>query len=395
MIRRNRGNLLRSVLLFIFLFFPAAAMGQKSAQTVKVSGSLLWTDTKIDVQAGERIWITGSGTVQYPAPPSDGSRTAGPQSTGPEGLARGWKDLLRIYPVPDGNRGALIGRIGDSDAAQPFLIGASKELVVPIGGRLFLGINQQKSDQAQGSYEAKVEIILTPKSTQAGVGAIAGMDSSELSITADVLNTIPRRIVDKDGNPGDMVNFLILGSEQNMKQTFQTAGWVQVDKTKTDAVLHGLVSTLSKQAYLEKPMSVLYLFGRPQDYGFAHAEPISVVASRNHLRIWKAPFDVNGETLWVGAATHDIGFERDQRNNGVTHKIDPDIDNEREYVGETLNDVGLITQLTHVTPPYPLTEAKTATGGSFHSDGKILVMALRNSGAGKTPGATSSPKPER
>jgi len=69
----------------------------------------------------------------------------------------------------------------------------------------------------------------------------------------------------------------------------------------------------------------LYLFGRPQDYGWAHAEPISVVRSRNHLR-FESAFQINGETLWVGAATHDIGFERDERNNGVTHKIDPDID---------------------------------------------------------------------
>src|SRR6267143_851967 len=62
--------------------------------------------------------------------------------------------------------------------------------------------------------------------------------------------------------------------------------------------------------------------GRPQEYGWAHAESITLVASRNHLRVWKAPFTVNGQMLWVGAATHDIGFEQDKRNNGLTHKID-------------------------------------------------------------------------
>jgi len=110
-------------------------------------------------------------------------------------------------------------------------------------------------------------------------------------------------------------------------------------------------------------MSQLYLFGRPQDYGWAHAEPISVVRSRNHLRIWKALFQVNGETLWVGAATHDIGFERDQRNNGITHKIDPDIDLERDYVEKTLASTGLVTEISHFLPDNPMKEAKTATGG--------------------------------
>ncbi|MGA8102316.1 MAG: LssY C-terminal domain-containing protein, partial [Candidatus Acidiferrales bacterium] len=161
-----------------------------------------------------------------------------------------------------------------------------------------------------------------------------------------------------------------------MQGVFKNAGWVQVDKTKDDAILHGLVSSLSKEEYLEMPMSILYLFGRPQDYGFAHATPFNVVRTRNHLRVWKAPFDASGKTLWVGAATHDIGFERDDRNNRLTHKIDPDIDLEREYLGETFYETGLLSQLTHVTPPDPLTKALTATGGSFHSDGRILVMVL-------------------
>ncbi len=124
------------------------------------------------------------------------------------------------------------------------------------------------------------------------------------------------------------------------------------------------------------PMSPLYLFGRQQDYGWAHAEPISVVASRNHLRIWKAPFEVDGRTLWVGAATHDVGFEKDQRNNGLTHKIDPNVDLERDFVEKSLASTGLVAEITHILPSNPMQEAKTATGGSFHSNCQILVLKL-------------------
>jgi hypothetical protein len=87
---------------------------------------------------------------------------------------------------------------------------------------------------------------------------------------------------------------------------------------------------------------------------------------------------IEGRPLWCIAATHDIGFERDQRNNGVTHKIDPAIDGEREYVNGTLSGTGLVTQRDHVTPADALTTAKTATGGEFHSDGRILVLVLKN-----------------
>jgi hypothetical protein len=191
---------------------------------------------------------------------------------------------------------------------------------------------------------------------------------------------IPRRIGDKAGNPGDMVNFLVIGSEAAMQNVFTTAGWVKVDADVKATILHGFLESMSKESYLTMPMSILYLFGRPQDYGWAHAEPISVVASRNHLRIWKAPFQVNGQTVWVGAATHDIGFERDQRNNGLTHKIDPNIDLERDYLEKTFASTGLVTEVTHFLPDKPMQEAKTATGGGFHSNGQVLVMKVAEVG---------------
>jgi hypothetical protein len=176
-----------------------------------------------------------------------------------------------------------------------------------------------------------------------------------------------------------MVNFLIIGSPDAMEKVFTTAGWVKVDPNVKETVLNGFLASLSKESYLTMPMSPLYLFGRQQDYGWAHAEPIAVVASRNHLRIWKASFEVNGLTLWVGAATHDVGFEKDQRNNGLTHKIDPNIDLERDYVEKTLTSTGLVAEVTHVLPKDPMQEAKTATGGSFHSNGQVLVLKLGES----------------
>ena len=160
---------------------------------------------------------------------------------------------------------------------------------------------------------------------------------------------------------------------------------MRVDRSVQDAVVNAVIDSLEKKDYLTMPMSTLYLFARPQDYGFAHAEPVRVAMSRNHLRLWKSPFVVDGRPLWCVAATHDIGFERDERNNKVTHKIDPAIDGEREYVNDTLSRTGLVQRRTHVTPADHVTAASTATGGSFHSDGRILVLVLKDANtAGKS-----------
>jgi LssY C-terminus len=102
-----------------------------------------------------------------------------------------------------------------------------------------------------------------------------------------------------------------------------------------------------------------------------------VVASRHHFRIWKAPFQWNDQDVWVGAGTHDIGFEKDQRNGKVTHKIDPAIDGERDNIGATLQKTDKVKNLTYYLPPNPVQEARNATGGGYHSDGRILVVVLQ------------------
>jgi hypothetical protein len=38
--------------------------------------------------------------------------------------------------------------------------------------------------------------------------------------------------------------------------------------------------------------------------------------------------------------THDVGFDKDERNGKLTHKIDPETDKERDFIGQSLADTG-------------------------------------------------------
>ncbi len=351
-----------------------ASSSAKKFYELDVAATKQWMDTKIDLRAGQELHLTATGTINYPA---DKKHPDG-RTLGPEGLARAYVDLIHQYPVTDAGRGTLIGRLGSGDAAQAFSVGASRDYVAPVAGRLFLGINQSQKDaeDATGTFHVKIDMRKAGLST-ADAAIVGGpADVVITSITPELLEKIPRRVSDPQGNPGDMVNILIVGTEKQVVNAFTKAGWVHVDKSVEDSVVNAVMDSVQKKDYLAMPMSTLYLFHRPQDYGFAHAEPVRVAMSRNHLRVWKSPYMVDERPLWCVAATHDIGFERDERNNGVTHKIDPAIDGEREYVNNTLTGTGLVAKRTHVTPSTPLTEAKTATGGSFRSDGRILVLML-------------------
>jgi hypothetical protein len=364
---------------------PAVRAQTESAKTVSIKsyeidvpGTKEWVDTNIDVHGGAKLRFTATGKITYPPDESytGKSRTLG--TFGPDGLARGWADMIHQYAVNNAGHGALIGRIGSDSYGQAFLLGASKEYDVPVAGRLVLGINQSMSEAstADGSFHVRIEVLNEGLKDAANAGG--PVETGVPGITPDLLSKIPRRISDPAGKPGDMVNVLIVGTQDQVVQVFTAAEWVQVDKTVGNTALNAFMDSLEKKDYLTMPMSTLFLFNRPQDYGFAHGEPVKVAMSRNHLRVWKSPYEVDGRPLWCVAATRDIGFERDHRNNGVTHKIDPAIDGEREYVNGTLSGTGLVEQRDHITPADPLTTAKTATGGEFHSDGRILVLVLRS-----------------
>jgi hypothetical protein len=191
------------------------------------------------------------------------------------------------------------------------------------------------------------------------------------------IDGLPRRVNDEFQNQGDMVNFVLVGSEQQVKDALDAANWHVADIDTKEAVVKAVLQTYQKKDYLQMPMSQLYLFGRKQDYGYELAQAYSVVASRHHFRIWKAPNAWNGQTVWAGAGTHDIGFEKDQRNGKVTHKIDPAVDGERDNIGQTLQASGKVKSMYYYLPPDPVQGAKNATGGGYHSDGRVLVIVLK------------------
>jgi LssY C-terminus len=319
-----------------------------------------WIDTAIDLQPGDGVHVDASGLLRY---------SNAKQFNGPEGLPRAFKDVVRDLPFNDTGRGALLGRIGSSEADRSFLIGPELDKKAPIAGRLFLGINERSRDRATGSFHVTIVHTYAPSVTDAPPVHLPEFPQS-------VLDSLPLRVTGRSGGLGDRVNFILIGSNTQMQAMLKTAGWVQVDSSSKAAFVDVFRDSISKEAYVTLPMSELRLFGRPQDFGYAQGDPIRVVASRHHFRLWRAPFQVEGQDVWVGAGTHDIGFSRNHRDELLTHKIDPDTDNERDYIRDSLIQTGTVLETVYVTPTNPVTIGKTATGEEFYSDGRTLLLYL-------------------
>ena len=342
---------------------PAPAASAASLD-VTVAGSPKWVDSGMDVNAGDKLHITAKGTVTMG---KDTGITAA-------GATRGWVDTLRPLMVPSAGRGALVGRIGNSDAATPFVVGTDGTVTVPVSGRLYLGINQDATQAPTGQFRVHIDRT----ATTAAAAAKTNFDFKTLFAQLDA--KLPYRVGDKPegGNPGDLVNFVLVGSQEQVTTAFKDAGWLQADKSNKDAVVSALLATLQKNSYMTVPMSILYLFGRPQDFGFERTDPVLVAAQRHHFRIWNSPLSTSQQTVWAGAGTHDIGIEKDQRSaNAITHKIDQNVDGERDFIGETLKNAGQVQAMEYMTRSHPITSAKTATGGEIKSDGRVLVIVLK------------------
>ncbi len=330
---------------------------------VIVSGEAVWTETGLDLQMGDRLLVTATGSVQLPL-----GQTAGPEGGAGGGNAQGSSATL---PVSDAPLGALIARIGASDAAAPQLVGARKQFQVSNPGRLYLGVNESGPGELTASFDVHVEIQrggATPTTqSQAAVSAL---------IPPEILAKIPTRAGNSRSQPEDLVNVLIAGSEEELKQAFTTAGWVTVSRSRAKTLQNlAQVQALSEQAYLTRPLSELYLFGKPQDLGFAD-QMETVVHSRHYLRLWKSPYEVDGQTLWVGAAAHDTGPWRDSGTGEVGYRIGPNVDSERQLVCDTLNATGLVENFGYIEPSASAQNAGTSAGTEMRMDGRILVMTL-------------------
>jgi hypothetical protein len=354
---------------FTVTAIAVAADNQAATATsanVSVDGSKRWVDSGMDVTAGDKLHITATGTVDF----SD------KKGVTPAGAPREWKDTLRDMMLLSAGRGALVGQVGNDRAATPFLIGADGTVTALATGRLYLGVNQDSIYSATGKYDVHIDRTAAPKTA----ATTSNYNFAPLYKVLDA--NLPYRVTDQaapGGNEGDLVNFVIVGSEKQVTEALKTAGWILPDKSNQQAVVSAIIATLNKEAYVTVPMSTLYLFGRGQDYGFARAEAVKVIGERDHFRIWKTPFKgPNGETLWAGAGTHDIGIEKDQRKEGaITHKIDANVDGERDFIAETLQQVGAVQATGYLDRPKQIKETKTATGGEIKSDGRTLVIVLK------------------
>ncbi len=193
-----------------------------------------------------------------------------------------------------------------------------------------------------------------------------------------MLADAPNRAESKTKRPGDPLNLIIIGNSDLIGGAFKQAGWSPAKKLGARSA-YGTVRALADDgSYDDAPVSQLYLFGRSEDQAFE--KMLNTFRKRHHLRLWRTTATTSdGREIWLGATTHDIGIDESVKRHEVSHAIDPDLDAERSKVGADLMAGGIAASEQLVTPANPLSQGNTATGGTWKTDGRMLVIELKTS----------------
>lgn len=176
--------------------------------------------------------------------------------------------------------------------------------------------------------------------------------------------------------PGDPLNLVIVGEGLHMLASLVGRGWDLTETVKFSTAWKTVMSSLFKSQYRTSPVSPLYLFDRPQDLALQKSR--NSVDERNHLRLWLAPVTFEGEPVWVGQISRDIGV-RFSSVTFVTHKIDPVVDEARLYitmdlaVSQFLRSLGYVEGVGYASVREP---GFNYTKDPYYTDGLRIVLFM-------------------
>jgi len=190
------------------------------------------------------------------------------------------------------------------------------------------------------------------------------------------LPVLPRfapHVVDKrGGRTGDAINLIFLGAGRALDSAFRRAAWVEAHAPSLWALTREVTAAIAARPAIGAPVSTLYFEGRREDLAYELAGPNARI--RHHVRIWLLD-SLAG--VWVGAATEDIGLRVNPLHHLATHRIDPDVDRERDLITRTLESGGCADLLDYLHLPGADTVGHTIDGQHFFTDARSAVIRLR------------------
>ena len=176
---------------------------------------------------------------------------------------------------------------------------------------------------------------------------------------------------------GDPVNLVVVGNFPRILGAFG-ARWDETEIISAATCWKTFRAFLTGREYRYSPVSSLFLYDRQQDFALQRIR--NSINERLHLRLWALPLQWQGQRIWIGQISRDIGVRLTWRTwNLTTHRIDPEVDEARDYVVEDLMQIGRLDAAAYIEGVGPCERAaprRNLTGDPYYTDGKRVVVFL-------------------
>ncbi len=186
----------------------------------------------------------------------------------------------------------------------------------------------------------------------------------------------------------DLTNILLVGTRDQILEAFHAAGWTQPAPATLRDRIHWIRAVAEFRGDNAAPMSRLLLDGAGPDMSWEKG--LNDVSKRHHIRLWKAAGTWEGREMWIGAATHDVDFAYLRPGYKLSHKIDGNIDQERDKVAYDLAFSTCGSILGWADRPDLPRYTHNATGDRIATDGRMAVVDLNDCDSPRLANETTS-----
>lgn len=194
-----------------------------------------------------------------------------------------------------------------------------------------------------------------------------------------------------EGVLSDPINLAFDGDETDLHVAMRRAGWVLAEERTVGSAWDMVRATLLRRSYPEAPVSDLFLMGRRHDFTYQQ-EVGGTTAKRHHVRFWKMPrsFSLPGgyKADWLAAGTYDraVGFSFFTLQ--FTHRIDENIDVERDYVIDTVRYADPAVEVEVIREFSTSYHHRNGQGDRIRTDGDLPIIDVAGA-VGRSDGATA------
>jgi hypothetical protein len=257
-----------------------------------------------------------------------------------------------------------------------FAAGGHPALVIPTLAleSWFFRFPEPEIEYAPGT-ELEIEVNFPEALGHAALCSEREPDLADAAEWKNVVAGLPAWSYSKGHEPVDRVNLLFLGSLSDLERAFQAAGWTGSQPKSLRTGFRAFRALAEERSFAEAPMQTLMLDGAPPDLLIQHS--LNTFDKRDHMRIWLREEEWQGRDAWAASATQDLAAAFTARPPGVTHRIEADVDLERETVVRELEFMGCVDKTMDVDRPPEELETKAEERRGLLTDSRVAVILLK------------------